>query len=95
MKIIKKTDTINWSCKYTCDKCDTEMEVEKGDLKYKYLEADRPGGIGDDTFSFYCPECHDKVEMITAKIPKLVQIEVKNAPKKSIMDDFESNWRNK
>ena len=77
MKIIKKTDTATWNYPYTCSKCDTEMLVEKGDLVYKYLEPDRPGGNGDGVFSFYCLECHDKVRMLTDRIPKMVQIEVK------------------
>jgi hypothetical protein len=77
MKILKKTDTSNWSYKYICDKCDTEMEVEKKDLVHKWVEGDRMEP-GYDSFSFYCPVCMEKVNIHADKLPKLVQIEVKN-----------------
>ena len=34
MKVLKKQDVSGWSYKYTCDNCESELEVESKDLIY-------------------------------------------------------------
>lgn len=85
MKIIKKTDTDAWSHKYTCDKCETEMEIEKGDLCHQHHSG--YGRESDyDEFYCFCPICHDKIVVVSSKIPKAVQVLVKqkNSPSSGI-----------
>ena len=91
MKILRKLDTSQWNYKYTCGKCDTEMEVEKGDLKYKYMDGDR-NEMGQDTFAFNCPACGDVSFVPLVRIPKLVQIEVKKGVPAAGVKYSTSQW---
>lgn len=77
MKIIKKTDTNAWAHSVTCDKCDSELEVEKNDLYFKHYPGDCRGESAYDKFYCYCPVCHDQINILNEKIPKAVQVEVK------------------
>lgn len=75
MKIIHKPAT-DWTYKHTCKFCDTELEVEKSDVKYSFQS-----GYGRDSdydyWSAKCPVCNESFSIPAAKIPKIVQIEIK------------------
>lgn len=77
MKILKKKDLSNWSYKHTCYTCESELEVEKDDLKYLYYEGDQREP-SYTVYQFECPVCHQASEIPDTKIPKLIQIETKN-----------------
>lgn len=74
MKVIKKQDTTQWSHKHTCDKCDSELEVEPKDLRHKHYDGD----FRDPAYDVYlaqCPVCADEFTISSKRIPKLIQIE--------------------
>jgi hypothetical protein len=77
MKIIKKVDTSTWSYKHTCDTCDTELEVEKSDVKYQYFE-----GYGKDPdwdeWKAICPICFTAFNVPLENIPRAVRVEIRN-----------------
>lgn len=74
MKILKRPNT-QWSYKHTCVKCDAELEVEKGDVKYHSYPGDfREPGY--ETWSANCPCCSASIDIPVSKIPKAVQIEI-------------------
>ena len=76
MKIVKKTDTTNWSHKHICSQCDTELLIEKGDIKYKY----EPGDFRDPSYESWfcnCPVCSAGIHVPADRIPKAVQVEIK------------------
>jgi hypothetical protein len=77
MKIIKKVDITNWKLEHTCDKCETEMEVEKSDIRYQLSKADRPSDNDQDTFYFLCPVCIDTIYIDPDKLPKVLQVLLK------------------
>lgn len=74
MKILKRPDT-NWSMKHTCVKCTAELEVEKTDISYKYVEGDR-NEPGYDSYSSNCPLCQTIIHIIGKNIPQAVQVEI-------------------
>lgn len=76
MKILKRPDTA-WSLKHTCVNCTAELEVEKGDVKFH----SHPGDFRDpgyETWSASCPICSANFDIPVTKIPKAVQVEIKN-----------------
>jgi hypothetical protein len=76
MKIIKKAYIQVWSYRHTCHKCDTEMEIEKSDVHTQYYSG---YGREEDYDQFYCfcPVCRGKIVLVSARIPKAVQFEIK------------------
>ena len=77
MKILKKPDS-NWSYKHTCKSCDADLEVEKGDVRYTYNAGDfRDPGY--ETWTANCPCCSATIDVPVAKIPKIVQVEIKKS----------------
>ena len=70
MKIIKKYDTATWSYNFTCSSCETEMEVEKSDLKYVYDFRD------GDYVTFSCPTCKRDACLIAKFLPKAIILEL-------------------
>ena len=76
MKVLKRPDT-NWSIKHTCANCTAELEVEKNDVKFHSYPGDfRDPGY--ETWSATCPVCSAGFDIAVAKIPKAVQVEIKN-----------------
>jgi len=72
MKIIKQFDTNNWSVSKTCSKCDIQLEIDSGDIKYKY----EPGDIRDPGYDCYfcaCAICNNVIYILAENIPKAVQ----------------------
>ena len=56
MKVLKKINTDNWKYKILCSQCDSELEAEKGDVKYEYHDGDcRDPGY--ETWDIICPVC--------------------------------------
>jgi hypothetical protein len=76
MKIIKKVDVSGWSRPHTCTKCDSQLEVEKGDLIYYYYAGDQRDP-SYESFSAKCPVCNDSFCVPNDAIPKIIRLEVK------------------
>lgn len=75
MKIIKAPDT-NWTRKHTCANCTAELEVEKGDVKYRYHSGDSRDP-SYETWTATCPICKTDFNIPEANLPKAVQVEIK------------------
>lgn len=74
MKILKRPNT-TWSFKHTCVKCEAELEVEKGDVKFHSYPGDfRDPGY--ETWTATCPCCTANFDIPASRIPKAVQIEI-------------------
>jgi hypothetical protein len=93
MKIIKQADTSLWSCRFTCDECDSELEAAAADVRYKYY----PGDCRDPSYENYdveCPICH-KIKNLTSKnIPKAVRLQAKNKSSKGTTPGSSVQWEN-
>lgn len=77
MKVLKTTDTSKWSYKFTCGQCDSELEAERGDVKHEHYSGDfREPSY--DSYSVSCPVCQRTQTVPTDKIPKALQIQIKN-----------------
>lgn len=72
MKIIKQVDVSNWTYRFTCQDCDSELEADHNDIK---SGGDGHGGV---EFYVYCSICHTKTDVNTEDVPKALQIKVKN-----------------
>lgn len=76
MKILKRPDT-QWSYKHTCSNCTAELEVEKSDVKHTSYPGDfREPGY--ETWSATCPICMVSFTIPESKLPKAVQVEIKD-----------------
>lgn len=82
MKVIKKTDISNWSYKYQCSNCDSELEVEQKDIKYTYYAGDMREP-SSEVFSATCVVCNHSFNVPGNSIPKLMKTEIKDKQKKS------------
>lgn len=80
MIIVKKQNVSNWNYKHICNKCDTELLIEKDDLKYNYYAGDfrEPTSEG---FSANCVVCSASISVPMNNIPKLIIIEIKKKHK--------------
>lgn len=92
MKVIKKVDTSGWNIKHTCTTCESELEIEKGDIKYEYHSGYQrdPDYV---SWTTKCPVCNQHIDISIKSIPKVVQVEIKNgkipSPGVSYVDQFE------
>lgn len=77
MKIIKKQDVSQWTYKYTCDMCDSELEVESKDIRHQHYDGDFREAPYDE-FKASCAVCSVIFTIPNNKIPKLIQIEAKD-----------------
>jgi len=76
MKIIKQTETKEWSHKFTCSECDSELEAEAGDIKVTHYDGDfREPAY--DSWHVNCPVCSHQTSILENKIPKLVKVKAK------------------
>jgi hypothetical protein len=76
MKIIKKADASQWSYKFSCGSCYSELEAEASDIVYKNFPGDyRESGY--ETFSLTCPVCNQSHSLRKDNLPKIVQLEAK------------------
>jgi hypothetical protein len=75
MKVLKKADTSNWSHKFKCSSCESELEAESSDLLYTYCS-----GYGREPdyeyYSVKCAVCDAAHNVKTADIPQLLQLQV-------------------
>lgn len=76
MKVIKKQDVSGWTYKHTCTNCESELEAEPKDLTHTHYNGDMREP-GYDTFTASCPVCFQSFSVAPTKIPKLIQIQVK------------------
>lgn len=77
MKVLKKQDITGWKHNHTCSNCESELEVEAKDLRHYRYDGDcREPGY--DAFSAQCAVCSTAFTIPSNKIPKLLQIEVKD-----------------
>lgn len=88
MKIINKVDTAAWSYKIDCARCETELEVERGDLHTQHYPGDCRGESAYDKFFCYCPVCKGQINILNDKIPKAVQVEVLQKKSSSTSYDY-------
>lgn len=80
MKVLKKQDVTNWSYKHTCVHCDSELEAEASDLSFGHVDGDMREP-GYDYFWATCTVCGMNFNVLTDKIPKLVQLAAKEKEK--------------
>lgn len=76
MKIIKQADTSSWSYRATCDKCESELQVEPGDLCHIHHEGYDMREPAWDEYYASCPVCSGIVGVPESKIPKALRISV-------------------
>jgi len=92
MKILKRVDTNNWSYKYTCTQCESELEVEKGDIKYQFHS-----GYGRETdyetWTATCPVCQNHFHIPDKNFSSALKVEIKSgklsSPGTVYLDQFE------
>jgi hypothetical protein len=87
MKILKQVDVANWKYVYTCSHCESELEVEANDVQHRHLHA----YLTDvsDLFFCTCPVCHKEHPLSTNKIPKLLQVQIREKGKPNLaLDNF-------
>lgn len=77
MKVLKKTDTSKWSWRTKCYQCESELEAERGDIKWTLSPADGVYRSAADMWSITCPVCSNVIHIPEKEIPKLLQTEVK------------------
>ena len=75
MKVLKKLDVSNWRYKKTCEKCDSELEIEVSDVKHQHYSGDQRDPSYDEYWA-NCPVCSAKLQITKDKMPKLIQIQV-------------------
>lgn len=77
MKVIKKENVKDWNYKITCEKCNSELEVEAKDLTHTRYDGDyRESGY--DSYHAYCAVCSGQLIVPSNSIPKLIQVETKS-----------------
>jgi transcription elongation factor Elf1 len=83
MKILKKAEANTWKHVFTCEKCESELEAEAIDV----IHVHHAGDMRDPSYDSYhvtCAVCDHKHDLMTNKLPKVVQLEAKkrssNAP---------------
>lgn len=83
MKILKKAESSAWKHVFTCAKCESELEAEAIDVVHLH----HTGDMRDPSFDTYyvtCTVCSHRHDLITNKLPKVVQLEAQkrssNAP---------------
>lgn len=88
MKIIKKADISNWSHKFTCNSCDSELEAESSDLFYSFHS-----GYGRETdyetYSVKCAVCNTSHTVKDSVIPKALKLEVKERTQRRSSNYFD------
>jgi hypothetical protein len=91
MKVLKKVDTSNWSYKHTCATCESELQAEKGDIKYQYHN-----GLYSDsdyeTWNAECPVCQNEFPIPDKELSKALKVEIRSGklayPGVSYVDQF-------
>lgn len=80
MKVLKTVDTSDWSYKFTCGDCDSELLAEANDVRRHYYSGDfrEPSS---ESFSCSCPVCGKSQPIPTASIPKALRVELKKKNK--------------
>lgn len=74
MKIIEAPDANSWSHPYTCDNCETKLEIEVNDINHTHSSRD---GIypPSENYSACCPVCSHYFCVLVKDLPKIIQIE--------------------
>ena len=75
MKILKQPPS-DWAIKYTCEKCASELEIEKSDVKVTHYDGD----FRESPYDHYwctCPVCNAIIAIPEKTIPSFVKIEMK------------------
>lgn len=81
MKVLNKVDTSNWSYKFICGSCDSELLAEKSDVKRTYYAGDfrEPSS---ENFSCKCAVCGNSHNIPPGSIPKAMKVELKKSQEK-------------
>lgn len=74
MKILKTHNPADWSLKLTCNKCDSELEVEAKDVGHEWMNGDMREP-GYDSYAIQCPVCEEVIDLSKDKLPKVVQLQ--------------------
>lgn len=77
MKIIKQSDTSQWSFRATCDNCDSELQVEAGDVKHIHHPGYDQREPAYDEYYATCPVCSAKIEVPESKMSKALKVKTK------------------
>lgn len=76
MKIVKKADS-TWSYDHTCVGCDSELQLEKSDVNYKYHSGDQRDCTSSyETYTAICPVCRNGFDIPQEKMSKIVKLEI-------------------
>jgi hypothetical protein len=98
MKVLKRVDTSNWSYKRTCTICESELQVEKGDVKYKYHRGDQRDP-DYETWHATCPVCQNEFPVPEKELSKALKVEIKSgkltSPGITYVDLFEDLFEDK
>jgi transcription elongation factor Elf1 len=74
VKILKKAEPSNWKHVFTCMKCESELEAEAIDVVHLHHTGDMRDPLFD-TYYVTCIVCSHRHDLITNKLPKVVQLE--------------------
>ncbi len=75
MKVLNKIDISDWSYKYHCDQCDSDLELDKNDICYL-----ASGQRDNDSYFVHCAVCSKRFYIVEKLIPKLLRLEIKRKP---------------
>ena len=72
MKILDKPNDKDWRLTTACKNCESELEIEKTDVKYKDFYS---GMDAEMSMEYYvvCPVCGKYVFLTEKKLPRSVQ----------------------
>ena len=77
MKVLKTEKPEEWSLKITCNNCDSELEAESKDVSHEWVNGDMREP-GYDSYAVQCPICDDVIDILSDKLPKVVQLAAKS-----------------
>lgn len=82
MKVLKTEKPEEWSLKITCNNCDSELEAEAKDVSHEWVNGDGLDPVGArrgyDSYAVQCPICDDVIDILSDKLPKVVQLASKS-----------------
>ena len=81
MKIVKKNVYKDWSHRFTCTRCESELQAEPDDIRGIYHEgwSDSRDGTHHPSYWTYeviCAVCQQRHDISSERLPKILQHEV-------------------
>lgn len=91
MKILKQVDASAWTHKISCEGCDSELQADVTDIRYKHVTGDQRDP-SYDSYQIECPICHICLDIFEESIPKTVRIQAKN---KAYVSSLSSSYQDR